>query len=175
MIEFVFLMIAGVIYLISAAVQMAWAILSFVFDLLIVSPIKNYISKRKLTEAPKNKDKLWPHCDSPDIDVEYFKALQVPAPAEDMKKFITAYPLDPGLDPHKLPNEQIITIISEPFDREDHAEYFAAVVAKHHCSVTNIIGGNGEFFVIIRSHVYSVMSNYFKHCNNTVPTYRFSN
>lgn len=133
--------------------------------------------KKRRNNKMKNlkPEKMWPHCDAVEIDTAYFDSLPAIAPTEDMKDYITAYPLEPNEDPHNLPVDQIITIISEPFDRKDYAEHFAKAVSKHCCSIAEVTEDNGKCFVKIRSHVYSIMSNYFEHGEGTEQTYEFAN
>ena len=129
----------------------------------------------------KDKAEMWPHCDDVDIDTAYFDEMPSVDRTEDMKEFISAYPLEPNEDPRNLPVEQIITIISEPFERKDYAEHFATAITKHCYSIAKVIEDSGNYFVKIRSHVYSIMSNYFEHCNDfedcddEAAVYKFAN
>lgn len=112
-------------------------------------------------EGPKrglitDTEKMWPHKDAPDIDVDYFrsgpdvKPIGVP-----VKMYLVGHN-----DPRNMPWTEIVSIISEPFAERDIAEHFAEYLSYHSCAVCELVDHGNEYKVKARAHISSICASY---------------
>ena len=93
----------------------------------------------------------WPHCAVPDIDIRYYMDLPHVDYIEGQKKFVKMYMLAKG----EPTGNDIVELVSEPFDTDEEALHFAKALEKHCYAITKV----EDQKVFAMAHYYSIFAN----------------